>query len=105
MKKLMTGLVVGTLLVSGSALAGDPAAGKAKSMICGACHGVEGISTIDGYPSLAGQNEKYLISSIKAYRDKLRNGGNAQIMQPQAAALSDQDIENLAAYYSQLGKK
>lgn len=102
MNKLVTGLVMGTMLFSGSVLAGDPVAGKAKSMVCGACHGVAGISAIDGYPNLAGQNEKYIISSIKAYRNKERNGGNAAIMQPQAGILSDQDIENLAAYYSQM---
>jgi len=59
---------------------------------------------IDGYPNLAGQNEKYIISSIKAYKNKGRNGGNAAIMHAQAAILSDQDIENLAAYYSQMKK-
>lgn len=104
MNKLVTGIVAATIMFSGSVLAGDPEAGKAKSMICGACHGVEGISAIDGYPNLAGQNEKYIISSIKAYKSKERNGGNAAIMQPQAAILSDQDIENLAAYYSQMKK-
>lgn len=104
MNKLVMSLFVGGVLASGAALAGDPVAGKAKSMVCGACHGVEGISSIDGYPNLAGQNEKYIISSIKAYRNKERNGANSMIMQPQAAMLSDTDIENLAAYYSQMGK-
>ncbi|MDV7105050.1 cytochrome c [Vibrio sp. TH_r3] len=102
MSKFVAGLVVVTALLSSSAFAGDPEAGKAKSMICAACHGMDGKSVIDGYPNLAGQNEKYIISSIKAYRSKQRTGGNAAIMQPQAAILNDQDIENLAAYYSQM---
>ncbi len=105
MTKHITGLVIGAVLMSSSVFAGDPEAGKAKSMICSACHGVDGIAVIDGYPNLAGQNEKYLISSMKAYLNKERNGANAAIMQAQAALLSEQDMENLAAYYSQMKPK
>jgi cytochrome c553 len=54
------------------------------------------------YPNLAGQNEAYLVSALKAYRSKERNGGMASIMQMQAANLSDADIENLAAYFASL---
>lgn len=105
MKALAIGALIGLTMVSGAAFAaGDAAAGKAKSMICAACHGADGNSVIDGYPNLRGQNEKYLISSLKAYKSKQRNGGMAVVMQPQASMLNDQDIENLAAYYSSLGK-
>ncbi len=82
--------------------AGDPDAGEAKSMVCAACHGQNGIATIDGYPNLRGQNEIYLISSLEAYREKQRSGGLSAIMQAQALLLSKQDIKNLAAYYSTL---
>jgi cytochrome c553 len=82
--------------------AADVAAGKAKAAICAACHGASGVATIPIYPNLAGQNEPYLVSALKGYRDKQRNGGMAAIMQMQAAALSDQDIDNLAAYFSSL---
>jgi cytochrome c553 len=103
MKILKTGAMIGLLMLSGSALAaGDVEAGKAKSMICAACHGVDGVAVIDGYPNLKGQNEKYIISSLKAYKAKERNGGLAVIMQPQASMLSDQDIENVAAYYANM---
>ncbi|WED21166.1 cytochrome c [Vibrio sp. JC009] len=102
MKALALGALIGVTVFSGSALAGDPAAGKSKSMICGACHGSNGVSSIDGYPSLKGQNEKYLVNALKAYKSKQRSGGQSALMQPQAAILSDQDIENLAAYYSSL---
>ena len=84
------------------ALAGDAAAGKTKAALCAACHGAEGIAVSPLYPNLAGQNEPYLISSLKAYRDKQRNGGLASLMQPQAANLSDADIDNIAAYFSSL---
>ncbi|HHA19621.1 MAG TPA: cytochrome c [Methylophaga sp.] len=82
--------------------AGDAAAGKAKAAICASCHGANGIAIMPAYPNLAGQNDAYIMSSLKAYRDKQRNGGMASIMQMQAANLSDADIENLAAYYSSL---
>lgn len=103
MKKLVTSvLVAGSLAMSGGVLAGDAAAGKAKSAVCAACHGAAGIAAIPTYPNLAGQNEAYLVSSLKAYKLKQRSGGMAAIMQGQAAALSDADINNLAAYYASL---
>ncbi|MGF1696933.1 cytochrome c [Vibrio kyushuensis] len=102
MKNVAIGLILGLGLLSGNALAGDAAAGKAKAAICAACHGADGMAMIPGYPHLKGQNEQYLISSLKAYKNKERNGGNALVMQPQASMLSDDDIANLAAYYSSL---
>jgi cytochrome c553 len=81
--------------------AGDAAAGKAKSATCAACHGPSGISPNDIWPNLAGQKAGYLALQLKAFRD----GGRANpMMAPMAAPLSDADIENLAAYYSGLGK-
>lgn len=85
-----------------NAIAGDAAAGKAKSAVCAACHGANGMATIKTYPNLAGQNKEYLVSALKAYKAKQRNGGMAAIMQAQAAGLSDADMENLAEYYSTL---
>lgn len=103
MKKLAIGLVIGMGLLSGQALAaGDVAAGQAKAAVCAACHGADGIALIPGYPNLKGQNEQYLVSSIKAYKNKERNGGMAAVMQAQASMLSDADIANLAAYYASL---
>lgn len=81
---------------------GDVAAGKAKAGVCAACHGPAGIAMIPIYPNLAGQNEQYLVSALKAYKAKQRTGGQAAIMQGQATALSDADIANLAAYYASL---
>ena len=91
-----------SLLIAIGAQAGDVAAGKAKSAVCAACHGADGIALIPTYPSLAGQNEAYLVESLKAYKNKQRAGGQAVIMQGQAAMLSDEDIANLAAYYASL---
>ncbi len=49
--------------------------------------------------SAYGQNVDYLISTLQAYRDNLRLGGNSAMMSPQAANLTDQDISDIAAYY------
>ena len=96
-------LLMGLLAISGGAsAAGDAAAGKAKSGVCAACHGGNGIAMLPGYPSLAGQKASYLEKALKAYKNKQRTNPQAMIMQPQAAMLSDSDIANLAAYYSSL---
>ncbi|MDO3721172.1 c-type cytochrome [Marinobacter sp. chi1] len=98
----MVGLFALGTAVSGVASAADVEAGKAKAAVCAACHGQNGIAQIPTYPNLAGQNEQYLVSALKAYKNKQRSGGQAAIMQGQAAALSDTDIANLAAYYASL---
>jgi len=82
--------------------AGDIEAGKAKSAICAACHGSEGVAISPIYPNLNGQNEGYLSRALKAYKAGQRKGGLSSIMVPQAVALSDTDIEDLAAYFSSL---
>jgi len=82
--------------------AGDAAAGKEKSLTCAACHGGEGISPNGAWPNLAGQKEQYLVAQMTAFRDGTRE--NAQ-MAPMVANLSDEDIANLAAYYSSMGCK
>ena len=87
------------VFVSASALAGDVEAGKAKSAMCASCHGANGIGLSPLWPNLAGQKEQYLIKQIKAFRDGTRQD---PMMAPMVAALSDADIENLAAYYSSL---
>jgi|TARA_R110002049_G_scaffold93627_3_gene231340 cytochrome c553 len=101
-KTLTTMLMASSLVLAADVMAGDAAAGKAKSAVCAACHGAAGKAAIPSYPHLAGQNKAYLISALKAYKSKQRSGGMAAIMQGQAAALSDQDIENLAEYYGSL---
>lgn len=103
--KLTASFIVGMTMISMSSISiadGDVAKGKAKSAVCSTCHGAEGIAIMPTYPNLAGQNAEYLESALKAYRDKQRQGGMAGIMQMQAANLSDDDIANLAAYYSSL---
>ena len=87
------------LSASGLVLAGDAAAGKAKSATCTACHGANGISSNDLWPSLAGQKVGYLVKQMKAFRDGSRKD---PMMGPMAKPLTDADIDNLAAFYNGL---
>ncbi|MCT7654624.1 cytochrome c [Oceanimonas sp. NS1] len=99
MKKLMTAAAVMAMFAAPAFAAGDAEAGKAKSAVCAACHGADGISTMDIYPNLAGQKAAYLVSQLKAFKAGERNN---PIMAPMAMPLSDQDMEDLAAYYAGL---
>ena len=77
--------------------AGDAAAGKQKSAACAACHGADGNSVNGEWPKLAGQNAKYLAKQLHEFKA----GDRANpIMSGMAAPLSDQDMADLAAYFS-----
>lgn len=67
------------------------------SQTCVACHGNDGIGILPEYPNLAGQHEDYLAHSLRAYKSGARQNA---IMAGMAAALTDQDIKDLAKYYS-----
>ena len=97
MKSFLFLALTALMFTSSSAIAGDAAAGKAKSAICASCHGAAGISANPMWPNLAGQKEQYLAKQIKAFRDGDRKD---PMMAPMVAALSDDDIANLAAYYA-----
>ena len=100
MKTLATAVISSILLAaSGSVLAGDAAAGKAKAASCAGCHGANGISSNPLWPNLAGQQSGYLVKQMKAFRDGTRSD---PMMSPMAKPLSDADIENIAAYFSSL---
>jgi len=77
--------------------AGDASAGKTKAAVCGACHGADGNSPTDGFPKLAGQHASYLLKQLKDYKDGTRSNA---IMTGQVAALSEQDMADMAAYYA-----
>jgi cytochrome c553 len=104
LNKLVTMAALATLsLTSAHTLAaGDPEAGAQKATVCASCHGKDGMALVPTYPNLAGQNQEYLVSALKAYKDQRRTGGQASIMQGQAAGLSEADMQDLAAYYSSL---
>ena len=81
-----------------SALAeGSAEAGKQKSAVCAACHGVDGNSVNPEWPSLAGQHGSYIVAQLQHYQQGNRKN---ELMSPQAAALSPEDMADLAAYFS-----
>lgn len=93
------------VMVVGTSLAADPDvdAGRAKFTLCAGCHGGDGRSgVLPEYPKIAGQNEKYLVNALKAYKSGRRTGTYAALMAATANNLSDADIENLAAYLASL---
>lgn len=102
MKKLCTMLcLIFTLPVFAQ---GDAQAGKEKSASCAACHGADGNSAVDMYPSLAGQHQKYLIKQLQEFRLASQTDGEEgrhdPVMSGMAEPLSDQDILDLAAFYN-----
>jgi cytochrome c553 len=80
--------------------AGDAAAGKTKTFACQGCHGIPGTKTafpdLYSVPKLGGQHPQYIVSALKAYKAGQRNHAT---MQANASTLSDQDMEDIAAYY------
>ena len=79
--------------------AADPAAGKAKSAVCATCHGKNGIGTAPNFPNLAGQKSLYMAQQLKLFRSGERKSEQMNII---AKPLSDQDIDNLSAYFEGL---
>ena len=93
-------LAIGLLCLSvatSAAAAGSAEAGQAKSAVCAACHGADGNSLNPIWPSLAGQNAAYIVHTLKAFKKGDRSDPT---MTPQAMSLSDEDMADLAAYFS-----
>lgn len=78
---------------------GNAEAGKAKATMCAACHGANGVSPAEIWPNLAGQKRAYLIKQMKAFKDGTRSDPS---MDAFLKPLTDQDIEDIATYYSGL---
>ncbi len=99
MKKVF--LVAAALAVMGTAssafAAGDAAAGQAKAAACAACHGPDGNSVNPEWPKLAGQNPDYIVKQLQDFKAGVRQN---PLMSPMAAPLSDQDVLDLAAFFS-----
>ena len=79
-------------------IVGDAEAGKTKSMVCASCHGVDGNKALmPEYPNLGGQHASYLEEQLHQFKSGVRNNA---IMLGQVAALSDQDMADLSAYFA-----
>lgn len=94
-------IILTAILAVGPAYAGAHAAsveaGQAKSVTCAACHGADGNSSNPEWPSLAGQHPKYLVQSLKSFKNGSRQN---VLMSSQAMMLDDKAMEDLAAYYA-----
>lgn len=86
------------VLMAPAALAkGNAEAGASKAALCTACHGVNGNSANPEWPTLAGQSARYIEEQLRLFRAGHRNNA---VMYPLAMALTDEDIADLAAYFS-----
>ncbi|OLU23985.1 cytochrome c [Pseudomonas sp. PA27(2017)] len=97
----MNNTIVSLLLALGLAgaaqAAGDPAAGQAKAVVCGACHGVDGNSALANFPKLAGQGERYLLKQMQ----DIKSGARPVVeMTGMLEPLSEQDMADVAAYFA-----
>ena len=102
LKKIVILSALFSFLPSLAMASGDAAVGKEKAAVCAACHGAEGISSIPINPNLAGQVPGYISAQLKDFKSGERSGA---IMAGQAAILSEQDMDDLDAYYSSLTAK
>jgi cytochrome c553 len=105
MKRALMLLSFGIALALASApllASGNAENGKAKAAACAACHGTDGNAVDPQYPRLAGQYNEYIQQALHEYKDGRRNN---PIMKGFAGTLSDQDIEDLAAYFSSMPTK
>ena len=95
--KLIALFIVGWLAEVGAAqAAGDAAAGQAKAAVCAGCHGDKGQGN-PPFPALAGKSEAEQVKALQDFKSGARSN---PLMTPLLATLSDQDMENLAAYFA-----
>jgi len=106
MKKLARiSLLLSALIVGLNAHAQDAAAGKAKASMCMGCHSIPGYQAsfpeVYKVPALAGQNAKYIVAALGEYA---KGDRKHPTMHSIAVSLSDQDMQDLAAFFEQLGR-
>jgi len=77
--------------------AGDVKVGRAKALMCQACHGLDGLSKTPDAPNIAGQTEPYLVVQLQGFKSGARKNDAMSVVAP---SLSDKDIDDLAAYFS-----
>jgi cytochrome c553 len=99
MRRALPAIFIAALITPPLTHAADVAAGKEKAEVCAACHGENGISQTENIPSLAGQPDQFIQWQLVFFRAGTRK--NEQ-MQPMAADISNDDVRNLGAYFSEL---
>jgi len=99
-KLIFTATLVLMFAVSGVQAGGDLTKGKELAQKCDFCHGEDGKGKDDN-PAIAGLNESYMIEQLKAFKSGERAGEN-NMMLMFTKKLSDQDVSDLAVYFSTL---
>jgi cytochrome c553 len=97
-RSLFAMAVLGLVLAAPAGAAGDPARGKTLGYTCLGCHGIEAYKNVYptfSVPRLRGQHPEYIIAALKAYKSGERSHAT---MHAHATTLSDQDMQDLAAY-------
>jgi cytochrome c553 len=89
--------IAGTALSVPASAAGSVEAGQAKAVTCSACHGLDGNSLNPEWPSLAGQHANYIVKALQSFKSGARQN---VLMSSMALPLTDEDIADLAAYFS-----
>ncbi len=98
MNKLASIFIIVIALTSINVFASaDVNKGEAIAITCVACHGVHGNSVVDAFPKLAGQGKGYLLKQLQDFKSNTRQD---TIMKGIVASLTENDMENLAAYFS-----
>lgn len=99
MSFLLRAIASSLVLVSLQSFAqGDAAAGETKAAICAACHGADGNSAVPNWPKLAGQHQQYLVRQSTLIKANARPVPEMLGITP---GLTEQDILDIAAYFSQ----
>ncbi len=93
---LFTAVAIGATATA-SAQEGDVTRGQQKAAVCAACHGVDGNSTNPVWPKLAGLDQRYIFTQLMHYQNGERQD---PLMTPQAQALNEQDMRDVAAYFA-----
>ena len=103
MRILVNAVVTAAALAMGASAyaAGDAATGKQKTAMCEGCHGIAGYRTafpsVYSVPKIGGQHAGYIVKALQGYKSGERSHPTMRAI---AAGLSDQDMADLAAYYS-----
>lgn len=90
-------------IASTSAIAAEDGKKLYSEKLCMTCHGDEGKKPIlSSYPKLNGQNKDYLVAQIKMIKDGTRAGGGTAAMKAMTATLTDDEIEAISTYLSEV---
>ena len=91
---------IAAVISASASFAADPAAGKKVAQgTCAVCHGLDGIAKNPDAPHLAGENVEYLLRQLKAFKSGERKHEQMSII---AQGLSDEQMANVAAWYSSI---